>query len=184
MEPTQYGRRHDPAELGRAVLVESNGDALLDTLMWPGVVVVVNEFSDEAMQLVALENEHVIQAFPLEAADEPLTIGVGFLGLKWSLEFLDTTADGNCRESLAVLAVAIADEGLGGYAPGRGFAELLGSPTIGGRGSDCRVYDPAGSQFQDDKDVKRTKEQIVNDGEVAGPDVSGVILEESGPRLA
>lgn len=46
------------------------------------------------------------------------------------------------------------------------------------------MYDLAGPQFQDDKDVQRTKEQIVNDGEVAGPDVSGVIPEESGPRLA
>ena len=143
MEPTQYGRRHDPAELGRAVLVESNGDALLDTLMWPGVVVVVNEFSDKAMQLVALENEHVIQTLPLEAADEPLAMGVGLGCTKWCSQLLDTAADGNGRESLAILAVAIADEGLGGNAPGRGFTELLGSPTIGGRGGDSRMYDAA-----------------------------------------
>jgi hypothetical protein len=37
------------------VLIESTGDALLDALMRPGVIVVIHELGDEAMQLVALE---------------------------------------------------------------------------------------------------------------------------------
>jgi hypothetical protein len=34
------------------------------------------------------------------------------------------------------------------------------------------------------KDVPRPEEQVVNDGQVAGPDVTGVILKEGGPALA
>ena len=34
------------------------------------------------------------------------------------------------------------------------------------------------------KDVPRPEEQVVNDGEVAAPNVKGVILQESGPGLA
>ena len=39
-------------------------------------------------------------------------------------------------------------------------------------------------QFDDDKDENGTKEQIVNYSEVTGPDMLGVVLEESAPGLA
>ena len=38
-------------------------------------------------------------------------------------------------------------------------------------------------QFNDDEDVERPEQQIVDNGEIAGPDVAGMILEESGPGL-
>jgi hypothetical protein len=59
-------------------LIESSGDALPDALMRSGVIVVIYEFGDEAMQLVAVENEHVVQAFPFEGADASLAVGVCF----------------------------------------------------------------------------------------------------------
>jgi hypothetical protein len=55
-------------------LIETSEDAMLDTLMRSGVVVVVDEPGDEAVQVVAVEDEHMIQAFPSEGADEPLAI--------------------------------------------------------------------------------------------------------------
>jgi hypothetical protein len=82
-------------------LIEISGDALLDTLMRSGVVVVVDEPGNEAVQVVAVENEHMIQAFPSEGADEPLAISaylryVSPWGSKRCLQFLDTTTGGNC----------------------------------------------------------------------------------------
>lgn len=38
-------------------------------------------------------------------------------------------------------------------------------------------------QFNDDEDVERPEQQIVDNGEIAGPDVTGVMFEESGPGL-
>ena len=38
-------------------------------------------------------------------------------------------------------------------------------------------------QFNDDEDVERPEQQIVDNGEIAGPDVAGVIPEESRPGL-
>ena len=71
--------------------------------------------------MIAVEDEHMIQAFPFEGADEPLTIGIGSWDTKRRLQLLDATAGGNCREALAVLAVAIVDDVLGRFAPGCGL---------------------------------------------------------------
>ena len=77
MKAIQDRYRCDSARLRMVFLVESSGDALPDALMRSGVIVIIYEFGDEAMQLVAVENEHVIQAFPLEGADETLAVSVG-----------------------------------------------------------------------------------------------------------
>jgi hypothetical protein len=77
MEATQYRYRCDSARLRLLFLTESSGDALPDALMGSGVIVVIYEFGDEAMQLVTVENEHMVQAFPFEGADEALAVSVG-----------------------------------------------------------------------------------------------------------
>lgn len=100
----------------------------------------------------------MVQAFPFEAADESLTIGVGLWGSKWCSQFLDATAGGDGGESLAVLVVPVVNEVLGCFAPGRGLAQLLGRPAIGGRGGDGSVNHAACLQFYDDKDVQWAKE--------------------------
>ncbi len=49
---------------------------------------------------------------------------------------------------------------------------------------DCAaVLGAAGLQFDENEDVQGTKEQVVHDCEVAGPDVGSMIPEESGPCL-
>ena len=45
------------------------------------------------------------------------------------------------------------------------------------------VEDTTGVQFDDDKDEDRAKEQVVDHGEVTGPDVLGVVLQEGAPGL-
>jgi hypothetical protein len=102
------------------VLVESSRDALAYALMWSGEVVVVDEFGDEAMLLLAMEDKYMLQAFSFEAADEPLALGVGFRCSKRRLQFLDTAA-GSDGELLAVLVVSVVNEVLGHLTPRRGL---------------------------------------------------------------
>lgn len=45
------------------------------------------------------------------------------------------------------------------------------------------MHDAACFQFYEDEDVQRAKEQSMNDSEIAGPDVLGVVLQEGGPGL-
>jgi len=77
VESTQDGCRADAspglAYGPGAVFDEVIGDLLPDALMWSGAVVVFDISLHNAMQLAAMENEHVIQAFTLQAANEALT---------------------------------------------------------------------------------------------------------------
>jgi hypothetical protein len=91
-------------------LIEASGDTLFDALMRSGLVVVVDEPGNEAVQVVAAKNEHMIQAFPSEGADEPLAISIGSWGSKRCLQFLDTATGSDFREAVAVLTVAIVNE--------------------------------------------------------------------------
>ena len=124
-------------------LVESSGDALPDALMGPGVIVVIYEFGDEAMQLVVVENKYVVQAFPFEGADEALTVGVGLGYLERCLQLFDATTGGKGREPSTVLAVPIANEIFGSLAPGCCFPQLLYGPRIAGRAGYGCMHDPA-----------------------------------------
>lgn len=58
----------------------------------------------------AVENNHVVQAFPFESADEALAVSVGFGCLERCLELFDATTGGKGREASAVLAVPITNE--------------------------------------------------------------------------
>ena len=77
VESAQDGCRcdHSPrlANGPGAVLDEVIGDLLPDALMGSGAVVVFDVLLHNKMQLMAMENEHVIQAFPPQAANEALT---------------------------------------------------------------------------------------------------------------
>ena len=48
-------------------------DLLPDALMWSGAVVVFDISLHNSMQLVVMENEHVVEALPSQAANEALT---------------------------------------------------------------------------------------------------------------
>ena len=54
--------------------------------------------------------------------------------------------------------------------------------SVGDEG-DRSVKNPAGMQLNNNEDVGGAEEEIMDDGEVTGPDLSGVILEKSRPGL-
>ena len=77
MKPAQHGYRSDiSARLAYGpgvVLDEIIGDLLPDALMRSGAVVVLDILLHNTMQLAAMENEHVIEAFTAQAANEAHT---------------------------------------------------------------------------------------------------------------
>lgn len=58
----------------------------VDALMRSGAVVVLDVFLDNPKQLVAIENEHVIETFTLQAANEAFTEGISPGSLHWHRE--------------------------------------------------------------------------------------------------
>lgn len=63
--------------------------ALLDALMWPRAVVVVGVFLDNVLQLLAMEDERVVEALSLEASDGAFADGIGLWSSIGRLQLLD-----------------------------------------------------------------------------------------------
>lgn len=164
-----------------AVLDEVIGDLLPDALMWSGAIIVMDILLNDAMQLFAMQNEHVIQTLSSQTTYEPLTEGISSGSSHWCFQNLDAAGD-SCKVRTKFV-VPVTDQVLWPIFPGCGFAQLLGSPFVGGRSGDGGMHDATGLQFDDHKDVQWTEEQIVNNSEVTSPDVPGVVLQEGAPGL-
>ena len=162
-------------------MVKAIRDLLADTLMGSVAVIEMDILLDDAMQLFAMKNEHVIQTFSSQTADEAFTEGICPGSTHRRFQYLD--AAGDCCKVFTKLVVPVTDQVLGPIIPGRGFTQLLGSPLVGGRSGDGGMHDATGVQFDDHKDVQGAKEQIVDNSEVTSPDVGCVVLQEGAPGL-
>ena len=125
----------------------------------------------------------MVQAFAFQAADEALTDRIGSWRSLRGLDGLDASGLEQGCEMRAILVVSITDEILGALAPRRGLPQLLGHPVIAGSAGYRDVNDATSVQFDDDKDEDWAKQQVVDGGEVTGPDVLGVVFQESTPGL-
>ena len=141
-------------------------------------------FLDGFSQMRLMQDQHLVQAFSLQATDEPFANRVGHGSSVGRHQPIDAGAGGDCRKSRPILAVPIIDEVLRRLSPGCGFAQLLSDPDIGWVRRH-RVMDEVSRLNLDDyEDVKRPKQEVMDDGEIAGPDLPSVIFQKSGPILA
>ena len=152
--------------------------------MGSGVVVVIDVLADNAVQMVGMDNEHMVEAFPSQATDEAFADGIRLGCSNRSLQHVDARAFGNVGEPGAILVISLANEILGACAPRRCFTQLLCGPVIGRGTGHSGMDDSSSLKVNDDQDVQRPEEQVMSDGEVSGPNVCSVILQESGPGLA
>jgi len=77
MQTVQHRRGDDGARNKRIALLIPVRNLLLDTLMRSSLIVIRNILPHQAMQLEAMQDEHIVQAFPFQAADEALTESIG-----------------------------------------------------------------------------------------------------------
>ena len=61
----------------RIILLRAVGQALFDTLMGAKAVVVSYVLTDDALQLRALPDEHMVEIFPFQTTDQAFTDGIG-----------------------------------------------------------------------------------------------------------
>lgn len=69
----------------------------------------VDVFTNQPLQMSVAENDHVIQAFASDAADEALTHRVRFGRTYRYPENVDPPVFGYARESLSIFAVVVTD---------------------------------------------------------------------------
>ena len=77
VQAVQHGRGDDGTRGERIVLLIPVRYLLLDTLMGASLVVIRNVLPHQAMQLEAMEDEHIVQAFPFQTTHEAFTDGIG-----------------------------------------------------------------------------------------------------------
>lgn len=109
-------------------MVKAIKDLLADALMGSVAVVVMNIPLDDAMQLFAMKNEHVVKTFSSQTADEALTEGISPGSTRRRFQYLN--AAGDCGKVFTILGISVADQIFGQFAPGGCLAQVLGSPWV------------------------------------------------------
>jgi hypothetical protein len=77
VQTVQHRRGNDGACDEWIVLLIPIRYLLLNTLMRATLVVIGHILPHQPMHLKAMQNEHIVQTFPLQTADEPLTDAIG-----------------------------------------------------------------------------------------------------------
>ena len=83
VQAVQHGRGDDGACSSRIVLLIPIGYLLFDALMRSSLVVIGNILPHQALQLAAMEDELMVEAFPFQTANEALADAIGLWGLGW-----------------------------------------------------------------------------------------------------
>jgi len=120
----------------RAVLFRG---LLPNTLMRSCSVEIHHICIQDALELLLLQNQQVVQAFLPHTSHETLTDSIGLGNMNRRFEQLDATGPRHSAETGSKLAIVITDQILGCLPIGGGFAQLLGHPGIGRRASDADV---------------------------------------------
>ncbi len=125
----------------------------------------------------------MIQALSSNTPQKAFTDGIGARGVIGRCEQLDVTRCYHSSETGAKLAIMIANEVLRRVSIGSGLPQLLCGPSVGGGLGHADVdYFPR-SQFDDEEGKHRAKEQVSHLEEVAGSDLSCMIMQKRLPAL-
>jgi hypothetical protein len=149
---------------------------LLDALMWSCLVEVRHIGIQDAVELLLMEDEQLIEARTLHTAQEPLTDGIGAWGVIGGFEHLDATRFGNPCEGHPKLALLSKDEVLRSDTKGGSFPKRFGRPRIGGRSPHAYVDHFARVQKGVEEGEQRTEEKVRYWQKVASPDLLSMRL--------
>jgi hypothetical protein len=130
-----------------------------------------------------MQDEEMIYAFSSHRTDESLADGIRPWCFEWCFDFFDTAAFGNSRKQLAMLLVIVASEISGAFASGCGFSKLLSRPGVSWMVGDSRALDFLILVGNEDEDVNGPEQQVVDNGEIASPDIVSMGLEKVCPIL-
>ena len=147
----------------------------------PGMVVLLNVFSEQTVQVPFTKHDDVIEELPAYPADKPFDVGI-LPGTPVSrAHFLDAAVIEERPDSVAVDVVVVTEHVSRLVTEGRGFPELLNDPCHGGmvRGSEMNHL-PA-TVFEDDKHVETGEAGRDHRKEVHGPGDVQMVAEKRQP---
>ena len=153
MQSTQHWQAEDLAILSmwRTRLPIPFWDLLVDALMWPSSIEVLDIGMKDAVKLLLLQDEQMTETISPHTAQKPFTDRIGLGSVIWGLEQLDATACGHARQTRSKLVITIADEILRPLPKGSRFPQLLCSPGVGRRASDTHMDDFTRVEINDEE---------------------------------
>lgn len=169
----------------RRLIADGDRTALGETLMRATMVVVLQEVLEHPFQVSTAEDEQVVQQLPACGPHPALGKCIRPWGPVGQAEHLHSFAHKDLIEATTELGVAISEQepGLelaGLELPGQ-VASLLDHPVAGGVGGDAGEVDPAGADLDEEEDVQAAEPDRVDDEEVGGEQVAGMLADELRP---
>jgi len=152
--------------------------------MWSFLIEIVDVGMQDTMQLLLMEDKHMIQALSPHTSQKAFTDGIGARGVKRRFEQLDATRCCNSSETAAKLAIVIANEILRRLSIRSRLSQLLCGPSVSRRPCHTNVDHSARLEFDDEECKERAKKQIGHLQEIAGPHVFCVIAQKRRPVLS
>ncbi len=138
-------------------------DLLLDALMWPDSIEVLNVGGEHAVELLLMQDEQVIETLASRTSEKPFTDGILSRGVRRGFENLNGTRLRNSREAHPKLAIIITDEVLRPLAIGGGLPELLCGPSVGRTSCDADVDHSTRFQFDNEEANRERKSRSVTE---------------------
>jgi hypothetical protein len=122
------------------------------------VVVVPLVFGRNTVGVGCVDNQHVVEDFSAQGADDSFAVGVCLGCLWWCLQDFDVVCLEDGVEGTGVLGVAVADEESRGFCAGTEVvgqvASLLGDPLAGGMGGVVGDVETAGAVMEEHQGVE------------------------------
>jgi len=182
MESTEQGQGDDVALVGwfngarcRSILVDRPVGTVL--------MIIAEVIREPLTQMVLVEHDHVVQAFPADGTDQALDAGI-LPGRTRCNEFLfHAQVLNSAHKFQTVNGIAIAEEITGRLGVGKRFVQLLRGPGCRRRISNIEMKHFAALVREDQKDIEDTEGGGRDDEEIHGDEVFGGVVEEGFPGL-
>ena len=147
----------------------------MNALMWSCPIEILDVGTQDTMQPLLIEDQHVIQALSPNTSQKAFTDGIGSWRMIGRFENLDVACCCNSSETGPKLAIMIANEIFRRVSIRSRLPQLLCGPSIGRRARHPDMDDFPRFQFDEEKREERPKEQVSHLEEIAGQDLSPMI---------
>jgi hypothetical protein len=139
---------------------------------------------EHALELLLMQDQQMVHAFLSHTPHEAFADRIGSGSVIGRFEKLDATCCRHPSKAGPKFAVVITDQVLRCFPIGGGFSEVLGDAEIGWRSCHADMDHLPRLQFDEEEGKERSKEEIGDLYEVAGPDLCGVVAQKGRPPLA
>ena len=157
---------------------------LLKPLMRSGLIVVSNIYLEEALELLLLHNQEMIQTFSSHTSQKAFANSIRLWRSVRRSKHFDATCERHSCKMLSAFAIIISNEILWCLSIWSCFPQLLRDPRISGSACHIHMDHLPRFQFNDEEGKERAEEEIGHLQEITSPHLCHMIAQECFPSLS